>query len=141
MDMENTEEVRKGFRQTDCGRLCDFPILSDSQIHVCVLYLQQTLCRVLGLAPPEIQQLQSSLAKYAGSSTTAAPRVRFKTDADMNVVDFLGCFQCHLQREEKDSAATTLTVQLCSGLSESKLSRLGKKCKSRDRAMFMLSCS
>ena len=61
-------------------------------------------------------------------------RVHFEEETEMRVTDFLGCFECQLQREEGatdgqadgEKTRTTLQVVIKSTLSETRYNKLGK---------------
>ena len=112
------------------------------------------MIKCLGLTKEEYQQLSDQLDKYHFTLQDTKPKVRFEQNMQMKVVDFLGCFECHLKkddsRENEESKSedkaqervnekgessgdakslqiglSSLHTQIQSNLSEEKYTRLG----------------
>ena len=81
------------------------------------------LTRVLSLESDELQKLDGTIKQYQ-SAAPSSLSVTFDPGC-LTVVDFLCCFECRVQREDKNSSASTLCVRMYSGLSEARTAKLG----------------
>ena len=78
----------------------------------------------MSIGEDDIKQLHVELEKYE-QIVGNTPRVRFQNDGQMSIVEFLGCFECHMTRTDEEDQLSTLRLQLPAAISESKKIKLG----------------
>ena len=78
----------------------------------------QALERCLQLSPEELRETAAEIDNYQNALGDKM-HVQFEADNDLSVVDFLSCFECRTLRESQ------VHIQLCAGLSESRMAKLG----------------